>query len=145
MQGWRWCSPAAQSHLFWRSTTAFLSVSTASLEPVSATQQQMQALVKHFAALDSYGFLSPTNRKVQWSGQVLVSRADGIWNEVYLYSLMKPQTVGSDPNSGRNCSSRLKRVAGNGNRGHQCHRYLCYVLQLLSLVSNVFRLHGNTA
>lgn len=59
---------AVTSVLKIKSTTAFLSVSTASLEPLSAIQQQMQAIMKHFAALDSYSFLSPTYRKV-YSGQ----------------------------------------------------------------------------
>lgn len=62
-----------------KSTTAFLSVSTASLKPMGVIQQQMQAIMKHFAALDFYGFLSPTYKKVcKWLGQVSVSRADGI-------------------------------------------------------------------
>lgn len=51
-----------------KSTTAFLSVSTAFLKPIGVIQQQMQAIMKHFAALDFYGFLSPACKKV-CSGQ----------------------------------------------------------------------------
>lgn len=47
-----------------KSTTAFLSVSTAPLKPITVIQQQRQALMKHFAGLDFSGFLSPTYKKV---------------------------------------------------------------------------------
>jgi len=50
-----------------KSTTAFLSVSTAS-QPIGVIQQQMQAIMKHFAALDFYSLISSTYKKA-CSGQ----------------------------------------------------------------------------
>lgn len=121
-----------------KSTTAFLSVSTASLKPISVIQQQMQAIMEHFAALDLYGFLSPTYKVCRGQARYLFLGLMGPeMRSIYLH--MKPKTLGFEPNFTRSSSPMM--MAGNGNRDHECCIWLHYVLQIFFSVSNAFRLH----
>lgn len=115
-----------------KSTTAFLSVSTASLKPISVVQQQMRAIMEHFTAVDLYGFLSPTYKVCSGQARYLLLGLMGSeMRSVCLHK--KPKPVGFEPNFRR--SSSPKMMAGNGSRDHKCCIRLRYVLQVSS-VSN---------
>lgn len=107
-----------------KSTTASLSVSTASLKPIS------DAAVEHFAAQDFYGFLSPA---VVGQGCF-----QGWWDQTSSICMctQTPKTAWFEPDFGNICSSRLKRMAG------ECHQWLYSVLQISFLASNAFGMHA---
>lgn len=111
-----------------KSTTAFLSVSTASLKPISVMRQQMQAITKHFAALDFYGFLSHTYEEV-CSGQARDRFLGLMGSEMrsICTCTQNPRLLGLSQTLG-GAAALLKRMAGNGNGDHECHMWLYYML-----------------
>lgn len=88
-----------------KSTTASLSVSTASLKPISVIQQQM--LLKIFmASFPLHARRGAVVRPGMFPG--LMGS-----NELHLCLHTNPKTAGFEPDFGRSCSSRLKRMAGS--------------------------------
>lgn len=102
------CSVTAISKF--KSTTASLSVSTASLKPISVIQQQM--LLWNTLQLEIFMASFPLHVR---RGAVVRDLFPGLMgsNELHLYLHTNPKTAGFEPDLGRSCSSRLKRMAGS--------------------------------
>lgn len=108
-----------------KSTTAFLSVSTASIKAISVIQQQVKAVIKKknkkkkkLCSSRFFFTFSCLWHKLCGGQARYVSTAAGNWKSEMrwdLYLQKKPNTVGFELCFERSCSTRLRRTAGKSN------------------------------